>query len=201
VRVFSGDDGSLIASSRERPELFDEVFRRYFAEIYRFAERQLGATEGEEVASETFARAFAQRARFSARGSARAWLYGICINVARDQRRGAARCVRKLAAAYERDVVGGGVEASDAALDARERRGELLCALGKLRSVERDVLVLFALADLSYAEIAETLGLPLGTVRSHLFRARRSLREDLGPQIDDDTPPAFALTSEGGCHE
>ena len=80
-------------------------------------------------------------------------------------------------------------------------RGHLLAALAGLRPAERDVLLLYALAGLSYAEIGEALALPPGTVRSHLFRARRALRAELGPEIDHDVPQAPALTGGGGPDE
>jgi DNA-directed RNA polymerase specialized sigma24 family protein len=129
------DDAAAIAASRHRPQAFDEIFRRHFADVYRFAARQLGSVDGEEVAAETFARAFAARDRFSADWSARAWLFGICINVVRDRQRSSARRRRAYARAYEPDVHDDG--SADASLDARGRRAELLAALGRLRLAER----------------------------------------------------------------
>jgi RNA polymerase sigma factor (sigma-70 family) len=192
------DDAASIAASLTRPEAFDEVFRRHFGDAYRFAARHLGASEGEEVAAETFARAFAHRARFDGQGSARAWLFGICLNVVRDRRRSGARRGRAYARAYEPDEGGGDHCAADAALDARSLRGPLLAALGRLRPPERDVLLLYALAGLTYAEVAEALALPPGTVRSHLFRARRALRAELGHARDQEFPSAPALSGQGG---
>ena len=62
-------------------------------------------------------------------------------------------------------------------VDAEAVGPRLAEALAELRPAERDVLLLFAWADLSYAEIAEALGLEVGTVRSRLSRARNRVRE------------------------
>jgi RNA polymerase sigma factor (sigma-70 family) len=191
------DDAASIAASLSRPEVFDEVFRRHFADVYRFAARHLGESEGEEVAAETFARAFAHRARFATQGSARARLFGICLNVVRDRQRHSARRGRAYARAFEPDSSGGDQGARDAALDAQSLRGQLLAALARLRPAERDVLLLCALAGLSYAEVAEALALPPGTVRSHLFRARRALHADPAG-ADREFPSAPALSGQGG---
>ncbi len=56
-------------------------------------------------------------------------------------------------------------------------------ALARMSGRDRDVLLLFALADLGYAEIAQALDMPVGTVRSKLHRARRRLQVSLGPQV------------------
>jgi RNA polymerase sigma-70 factor (ECF subfamily) len=198
VSSFRSDDAAAIAASLARPEAFDELFRRHFGDVYRFAARHLGASDGEEVAAEAFARAFAHRARFDREGSARAWLFGICLNVVRDRQRSGARRGQAYARAYEPDEDGGDDGAAEAALDARNMREPLLAALARLRPAERDVLLLYALAGLSYAEVGEALALPPGTVRSHLFRARGALRAALAPAPDEDVPSAPELTGRGG---
>jgi RNA polymerase sigma factor (sigma-70 family) len=170
-------DASLFAASRTRPAAFDAVFERHFATIYRFAARQLGPAEGEDAAAETFSRAFAERARFRGTGSARAWLYGICVNVMREQRRRSLRRGVAHERSVERDV--GFDEGADERIDAAGRRQALRRALADLRPIEREVMTLLSLGELSYGEIAEALGIPIGTVRSHVFRGRRALRSAL----------------------
>jgi RNA polymerase sigma factor (sigma-70 family) len=173
----NASDAALLLESSARPEMFDEVFERHFDAIYGFAARQLGAHDGEEVAAETFSRAFADRARFRGDGSARAWLFGICVNVIREQRR---RSTRRLVAdgrAAERDLALD--EGSESRLDALDQHAALRHALAGLRPPERDTIGLLALGQLTYGEIAEALGLPVGTVRSHVFRGRRALQAAL----------------------
>lgn len=73
-------------------------------------------------------------------------------------------------------------------LDARTQRAALAAALAQLRREECEVLLLHAWVDLSDAEIAESLSLPVGTVKSRLSRAREHLRNRLGPigQVEAD---------------
>jgi RNA polymerase sigma-70 factor (ECF subfamily) len=108
---------------------------------------------------------------------ARPWLFGIATNLVRRHR----RSERVRLQAYARLEVDGavdGVEASAVArVDSQSVRRELAIALGKLRDGDRDALLLMAWAELSYEEIAEALGIPVGTVRSRINRARRRLRE------------------------
>lgn len=169
-------DSELIAKSIERPDAFDEIFRRHFRDIYRFAARQLGEDDGEELAAETFARAFAERGRFNTEGSARPWLFGICSNVIHASRRTTGRRGRAYRRAYEPDIGEAADDAVDSALDAERQAVALRSAIDRLRPAQRQVFTLSALGGLSGSEIAEALALPAATVRSHLHRARRALR-------------------------
>ena len=174
-------DASVIGQSLAEPERFAVIFERYFAQIYRYLARRAGPKIADDLAAEVFVVAFAQRQRYDqARHCARPWLYGIATNLAGTHRRQEQRRYRALAWADARlvspsdeDVIADRVSASAAGL-------ALAAALAALDSRDRDVLLLVALADLSYAEVAESLGIPYGTVCSRLSRARRQLRESLG---------------------
>jgi RNA polymerase sigma factor (sigma-70 family) len=111
----------------------------------------------------------------------RPWLYGIATNLLRRHVRVEERRCRSLAraAAADRPPTAGG-EAEDR-LDAQALRRPLAAALATLNRGDRDVLLLTAWADLTYAEIATVLDIPIGTVRSRLNRARRLTREWLAP--------------------
>jgi len=108
------------------------------------------------------------------------WLFGIATNLLRHHHRGEARRLRayaRLDRLADADDSFGGIEAR---LDA-ERAGPAIAeALMRLSAGERDVLLLFAWADLRYEEIAMALRIPIGTVRSRLNRARRRVRELIG---------------------
>jgi RNA polymerase sigma-70 factor (ECF subfamily) len=78
-------------------------------------------------------------------------------------------------------------------VSAERSSGVLAGALAKLPARHRDVLLLVAWGDLDYAETAESLGIPVGTVRSRLHRARAQLRKTVGAQ---DVPSAAALHKE-----
>lgn len=173
-------DGETIASSVESPERFGEVFDRHFAAIRGYLRGRLGTASADELASQVFLIAFDRRAGFdSSRSSARPWLYGIATNLLRNQRR---QEIRELRAYAESGIeeAADGLEGLEARLDAELMRRRLAEALSEISTEEADVLALFAWEELSYAEIGEALGLPMGTVKSRLSRARARIRESLG---------------------
>lgn len=158
----------LRESEGVRAEAFEELFERHFDVIYGYLARRVGPDLGRDLASETFTRAFAGRKRFDAsRGGERPWLFGIATNLLRRHYRDEERRLR----AFARVQV-----PQDSASPDEPRLADALSALSR---EERDVLLLFAWADLAYEQIAAALGLPLGTVRSRLHRARAHLRAAL----------------------
>ncbi|HTJ37274.1 MAG TPA: RNA polymerase sigma factor [Dactylosporangium sp.] len=163
------------------PELFAVLYDRYSAQLYRYAYRRVGAELAEDAVAETFLAAFRRRDRYDAgRAGARAWLFGILTReLARWHRTESAR-YRAFARAGVDDVVPGFADRVDAAVSAQALNRPLAGALARLSRGDRDVLLLVAWGDCSYEEVAETLGIRLGTVRSRLHRARRQIREALG---------------------
>ncbi|MGK3199906.1 RNA polymerase sigma factor [Amycolatopsis sp. MEPSY49] len=159
---------------------FTEAHDRHFAEVYRYIAGRLGTQVAEDVAAETFLVAFDRRKTFDpARGDLRAWLFGIATNLVSRHRRKEARHYRALAR-IEVPRPAEGHENSVAI------RGQLGKALSRLTAGERDVLLLVALADLGYAEVAEALGISPGTVGSRLTRARKKLAPVLAPEATDE---------------
>jgi RNA polymerase sigma-70 factor (ECF subfamily) len=147
---------------------FEQLFESTFDDVYAYVARRVGPDVGRDLAAETFTRAFAARRKYdSARGEPRAWLFGVAHNLLRRHYRDEERRLRALARV---DVVRAG---------AGTEEPRLASALAGLPIEERDVLLLYAWADLSYDQIAESLALPVGTVRSRLHRARGRLREAL----------------------
>ena len=173
-------DEELIRASEIEPRLFEAVFQRHYDQVFRYLVRRTGRDVGADLASEVFAVAFASRHKFWPHAtSAVPWLFGIAANLARRHARSGARKTRAYlrAAAVE---AGLGVEDGlEERVDAQQQARHLNQALGKLRQKDRDVLLLFALGELSYGEIAQALGIPVGTVRSSLSRTRQRLRTDL----------------------
>lgn len=179
------DDAEALVRSRTDPTAFRVVFEHYYSPIHGYLRRRVGANDADELTSETFVRAFQWRARYDvASGTPRAWLFGIATNVARDHWRREERRLRAYARSCFAPVEAGADEA-DARADAQRLHGALALALGSLPRRQRDVLLLHAWADLSDAEIAAVLGIPTGTVRSRLSRARARLREQL-PSTGED---------------
>jgi RNA polymerase sigma factor (sigma-70 family) len=121
------------------------------------------------------------RARYDlTRPDARPWLFGILTKeIARRRRTEQARFRTSARTCADRPEAGHADQVA-ANVTAQAARRALAAALASLAAAERDVLLMIAWGELSYAEVAEALGIPVGTVRSRLNRARRKVREALG---------------------
>ena len=165
-------DAEALLASLEQPHRFAEIFDRHWTPIHRYCAARLGVDRGEEVAAETFTIAFDHRGRFDpTRGTVRSWVFGIAANRVRREHRTTARARRAITRLTAQPSPAAD-DATVARVDAQARDDELAAALDGLRADERDVLLLAALTDLTYAEMADALGTPIGTVRSRLSRAR-----------------------------
>ncbi|MER5180645.1 sigma-70 family RNA polymerase sigma factor [Streptomyces sp. NPDC002896] len=172
------DDADVVAQSLEQPELFAQLYDRYAADIHRYAARRLGDAAADDITADTFLTAFRIRARYDrARPNARPWLYGIAGNLIGKHRRAEVRALKAMARTGHDSVAATWVEDTEDRVDAQ---APLAGALASLAAGDRHVLLLVAWADLTYPEVAEALGIPVGTVRSRLNRARRKVRTALG---------------------
>jgi RNA polymerase sigma factor (sigma-70 family) len=166
-------DAEVIRASLTKPEAFKVLFERHFDVISGYLARRSGPDAGSDLASEVFVRAFASRRRYDlARSDARPWLYGIAANLLRKQRRTETRQLRAYARSRVDPLWADSPDLPDPAVAG---------ALAGIKPDDREVLLLFAWADLEYEQIAEALSIPVGTVRSRLNRARRELRAALVP--------------------
>ncbi len=173
-------DAQVVAASLHDPAQFGTVYDRHAGDIHRYLLRRLGADVAEDITADTFVTAFRARARFDpAQPGARPWLYGIASNLAAKHRRSEVRGLRALARTGVDPVAHSWVDQADQRVDAQGLGRELAAALADLTAGDRDVLLLVAWADLTYAEVAEALDLPVGTVRSRLHRARGKVRDVL----------------------
>jgi RNA polymerase sigma factor (sigma-70 family) len=193
------DDGAVIARSLHDPEQFAAVFRRHALDVHRYVLRRLGPGAADDVVAETFLTAFRLRSKYQLdRPDARPWLYGIATNLIGRHRRAEVRQYRALAHTGVDPVTEPFTERADARVSASGQSRRLAAALAKLPAGHRDALLLVAWGDLSYEQAAVALGVPVGTVRSRLSRARRRLRQALG---DAERPTANipgALSATGG---
>jgi RNA polymerase sigma-70 factor (ECF subfamily) len=166
-----------MAASLDEPRRFAVVYDRHAGVVFRFLVRRVGREAADELLGETFRVAFERRGTFDCtRESARPWLYGIATNLLAKHRRTEARRLRameRLALAHGDD---GMADAVADALDARQTVGRVLDAITALPDGERDALLLFVWEELDYEDIAAALGIPVGTVRSRLHRARARLQ-------------------------
>jgi RNA polymerase sigma-70 factor (ECF subfamily) len=170
-------DSSVIAASLGTPAAFGILFDRHGATLLRFLARRVDPSEAEGLLGEVFRIAFERRAGFQQeRDTARPWLYGIGANVVAKHHRSESRRVRATARlAARRSLSEDPAERAIPATDARASWNRVADAVADLPPGERQALLLYAWEELSYDEIAEVLGVPVGTVRSRLNRARARL--------------------------
>jgi RNA polymerase sigma factor (sigma-70 family) len=167
-------DAELIKRSLEDPEQFGVIFQRHVDAIHRYLQTRVG-TGAEDLAADVFILAFRQRHRYDeAHSSARPWLFGIATNLVRHQRRKESRELRALERS-QRPLEP--LQLEDQSAESNWLTSDLGRALHSLTRAERDVLLLYALGELSYDEISVALNVPIGTVRSRLARARTKVRE------------------------
>ncbi|MGO9899425.1 MAG: RNA polymerase sigma factor [Solirubrobacteraceae bacterium] len=166
----------MIAASLARPEAFAAIFDRHYGAVHAYLSRRIGAGKADDLASATFTVAFERRAEFRAGvSSARPWLFGIATNLLRNDWHAQQRA---LAALARFEAASG--DPAGATGDAGAGGSEVLArVLAELDPGQRDVLLLYAWEGFSYEEIATSLGVRIGTVRSRLARARDRLRAAL----------------------
>ncbi|HEY7707302.1 MAG TPA: sigma-70 family RNA polymerase sigma factor [Gaiellaceae bacterium] len=161
-------------------EAFGELYERHADAIYNFCFRRTADWAlAEDLTATVFLEAWRKRRRvvFDDDDAVRPWLFGVANNVVRNESRRLRRLGRALAGlGAPRPAPGAADRAED---EARMR--EVLAAVGRLPRREQDVLAVCVFADLTYEEAAIALGIPIGTVRSRLARARNRLGE-LSPE-------------------
>ena len=155
-------------------EAFDSLVRRYLRAAHAVALAVLGEmSDAEDACQDAFIAALERLDDCRNPERFGAWLLQIVRNRAHNIRR--YRNVRAAVSLDDVTVASDGLNPARSA-ERKELRERLASALGKLNDVQRDVVVLHDLEGWRHREIAEVLGLPEGTVRAHLFHARRILR-------------------------
>jgi RNA polymerase sigma-70 factor (ECF subfamily) len=197
-RIRSADAGQTVSERAEpggvipcihhetAPDLAtDEGIRHamhaYGPELRSFAARRLGnAGAAEDAVQETLLRAWKSADRFDpSRGTLRAWLYGILRNLLVDLARARARRPRTTPIVSDVSVATDDIETLLGSLTMR-------AALRRLRAEHREVIDLCELRQRPHAEVAQRLGVPVGTIRSRLFYARAAMKQALETIGADD---------------
>jgi RNA polymerase sigma-70 factor (ECF subfamily) len=169
---------------RER-KLFEEAFDQHYELIFRYLRRRTNSELASDLTAETFFIALRDLDKFDPeRGNIRAWLFGIASNQMKREKRREKRELRAFARTGVDLASSDSTAESDRRLDARSHQRELAAGLASLKTGDREALLLYCWADLNYAEIAEALGIPDGTVKSRIARARRKLRKHLGASLE-----------------
>ncbi len=175
------DESELVLrSQRGDEEAYEELVRMHQGIAFRTAYVFTGVAEdAQEAAQDAFVKAYRALARFRPGAPFRPWLLKIVANEARNRRRSAGRrealVVRATASAGAEDAA----PSPEAALLSAERRDELLAAVNRLRSDDREVIACRYFLDLSEEDTAAALGWKRGTVKSRLSRALERLRAEL----------------------
>jgi RNA polymerase sigma-70 factor (ECF subfamily) len=171
----------LIAQAKQGDRrAFGELVRRHQGGVVNVVYRMCGdANLAEDAAQEAFVRAWQHLPGYRPRSPFRNWVYRIATNVALDTLR------RERETVDADDVpITAADQSPEAAVEATERGTRVQQAVLALPPASRSVLVLREYEGLSYKEIADTLGIPIGTVMSRLNYARNRLRESLAPYLE-----------------
>jgi RNA polymerase sigma-70 factor (ECF subfamily) len=175
------DSELMAAVQRDAPGAFERFVGRFQRRFYRIAMRYLREHEAAlDAVQEAFVKIHQARDRWEPRAQPFTWAYRIvtnhCIDLLRKQAKTAAESIDDDDSPTSRTLEDARAEDPEAAVALRERGEVLRRALAELPAAQREILVLRYYEDLSLQEIAELRNLPLGTVKSTLHRATRSLR-------------------------
>lgn len=179
-------EGKLDSSrdGRRADRWMRDLVTAHAATLQRIAAAQVGPGMADDVVAESFATAWRDQASYDpSLGSERAWLVGIVMNRCRSMGRARRRWERQqhdILVRSEWPTSPDFASLSDDRVDATSRRLTVMDAMRDLPEMQRTVMVLVVLGELTPAEVATALDMPPGTVRNHLFRARRALATALG---------------------
>jgi RNA polymerase sigma-70 factor, ECF subfamily len=183
------DEQLMLAFAGGSAEAFSELFSRYKQPVFGFFRRRVAdPAQAEELTQETFLAVLRASLRYEPRALFRTYLYAVGFRILRAYRRKAAFRATLLGAS--------GAYREPAVRNATDIEVLLRQAITKLERTDREILMLREFEQLSYAEIAELLHLPVNTVRSRLFRARAALRDLLLAPPPKAPAPELAESEE-----
>jgi RNA polymerase sigma factor (sigma-70 family) len=157
----------------ERPA-FDELIQRWHEPLWKYVRRLTGDDEAaRDTTQDVWLRVLRGIGRLRDGSKLRPWLFGIARRAVMDRLR------EQYATPLAGDVDVTAIAAADPPIELEEELRTMQQELSRLPVIEREALTLFYLQELSLVEVAEVLGVPVGTVKSRLFRARHLLRREL----------------------
>ena len=161
---------------------FEELVRRYQRPIAAYVYRMVGNYESAlDLTQEIFIKVYNSLSRYRSEFKFSTWIYKIAHNAAVDHLRRSSTREQSLVAGTESDSYDLPIESAsltpEQESERKERRGEIESVVRALPSNYRELIILRHSQDLSYEEIVEVTGLPLGTVKNRLFRAREMMRQ------------------------
>jgi len=182
-------DAELVEQVRRgRLEAFGELVSRHQECIYNTAYYLVGNDEdAQDVAQDVFLKAYRNIGTFERKAKFSTWLYGIMLNTVRSvwRKQGLRSGALSLSARPEDEAAAADPESErEGPVHATVRAETVAAVRGAIEELEgelKEILVLRDIEGLSYEDIAEALGVPLGTVKSRIFRARYCVKEKLRP--------------------
>jgi RNA polymerase sigma-70 factor (ECF subfamily) len=182
-------DALLRRARRREPEALDALVNAYAGRVFGLLYRLTGSPDAaEELTQETFLRLVRMIEEYEHSGRFESWLFRISANLARDHARRGRR--RRLATGLETPGSNGQPPSADLAdarlptpadrLESREQERRLAGAVARLSDLDREILMLRHYSGLSFREIADILGVPMGTALARAHRALARLRSELG---------------------
>lgn len=187
-------------TTSDRDAAFLELVRRYERRVYGICYRYFGNhADAQDATQDTFLTLARKLDQFRHDSKLSTWIYRVATNACNDLgRRYARRPQTPVEDVGEASAEAAGSEASvDDELAGLELAHEIERALLELDELSRTLIILCSIEGQSYAEVSEALDLPVGTIKSRVFRARAKLAELLGPALaDDDTSDDPQLRSD-----
>jgi RNA polymerase sigma-70 factor (ECF subfamily) len=176
-------DVVLAARSRDGDQrALEALLTRHQATVRRLTRFQFSdERDAEDSAQDALSKAYGKISTFRGEASFSTWLHRLTLNACADHRRRQQRRQRsELSVAEPQDLAAGnGAPAADAGLDSRSLPADLEAGVAALSARQRTVVVMKDVLAMRYDEIAEALGLPVGTVKCHAHRGRNALAASL----------------------
>ena len=192
MKTCAASDAELWGAAETNPEAFGELYQRHARAVFAFCARRTGDIAlAEDLTSVVFLEAWRRRRSVALSGtSALPWLLGTANNVVRNQRRSLRRHRAALLRLPTDSASPSREDEAIARIDAQRTLSAALSAVDRLPAKQQDAVNLVLWSGLSYEEAALVLGVPIGTVRSRISRARTTLGESLAPQPNITKEPS-----------
>lgn len=173
----------------QREQAFLELVDRYERRVYGICYRFFGNhADAQDATQDTFLSIARRAGSFRGDSKLSTWIYRIAVNACKDLARARSRRPQTLVEDVQEaaDASGTMLAASDDAFGLVEVADDVADALAQLDEVSRTLIILCAIEGRDYAEVAEVMDLPIGTVKSRVFRARAKLAPLLVHLVDPD---------------